>query len=1528
MSAMNGGVSLKMIEWIFMIFLVVLEFVSGNHQIRCIQREREALLQFKSFLVDPFGMLSSWNTNDCCQWKGIRCSNLTGHILMLDLHGEKHYDSEKFFLSGEIQKSLMELQQLQYLNLSGNDFEGSHIPHFFASLTNLAFLDLSFSNFHGNIPTQLGSLSHLKYLNLAGNYLEGSIPYQLGNLSNLQHLDLRANSLEGNIPSQLGKLSNLQMLYLGGYESDSTLKIDDGNHVRGQWLSNLTSLTHLYFFSIYTSHSSLQMIAKLPHLRELRLIDCSLSDHFILSLRPFKFNFSNSLSTLDLSFNTFTSSMIFEWVSNFTSNLVELDLSDNFLEGSTSNHFSTKMVKLPKLRELRLQNCNLSDNFLHSMTPSMFNFSTSLSILDLSENTFTSSMIFEWVSNVTSNLVELHLSGNCLEGSTSNHFAIKMVKLTKLRELRLQNCNLSDNFLHSMTPSMFNFSTSLSILDLSENTFTSSMIFEWVSNVTSNLVELDLSHNHLEGSTSNHFGIEMKSLEQLDLSINRLNGGVLNSFMNICTLHSLNMYGNNLTEDLPSILHNLSGGCVRYSLQELDLSNNQIIGSLPDISVFSSLKTLDLSGNRLSGKMSESIRLPSQLKLLSVRSNSLEGGVPKSFGSSCSLTSLDLSYNSLNEELTVIFNHLSGCSRYSLQELYLDGNKINGTLSNFSMFSKLESLSLSSNQLSEISGTLSNLRYLDLSNNNLCGELPMIIHHLSGGYVRDSLQELDLSMNKISGTLSNFSMFSKLESLSLSSNQLSEISGTLSNLRYLDLSNNSLCGELPMIIHHLSGGYVRDSLKELDLSMNKISGTLPNLLPVFPSLKILQLSINKLNGTITKELRFPTELQELDLSSNFLKGAITDSHFVNMSELSSLHLSDNLLTLAFPQNWIPPFQLSNIELRSCKLGPTFPIWLKNQNNFQDLDISNTGISDIVPMWFWTKLASQEWISVNISYNNLYGVIPNFPLKNLYYSLILESNQFEGPIPLFLRGALFLYLSKNKFSNSLPFLCANGTVGETLYQLDLSDNQLSGQIPNCWSHFKSLTYLDLSHNTFSGKIPTSMGSLLDLQALLLRNNSLTKGIPFSLRNCTKLVMLDMAENRLSGPIPAWIGSKLQKLEVLSLGRNHFFGSLPSQICYLKTIQVLDLSQNNLSGKIFRCIENFTSMAQKTSSRDYQGHWYFLKSIRLSGIFSFDLNAFLMWKDLRLARFDYLMERRPELANSVLLRQNPHNVEQRHRRVKLFYELVQMKLHKSLRLWTFYIDFEESLGTLESTQAAYEQLLDLRITTLQIIIKYAYFLEEHRYFEDAFKVYERGVKIFKYPHVKDIWVTYLSKFVKRYGKRKLERARELFENEVELAPFNQVKPLYQQYAKLEEDYGLAKQAMKIYDQATKPVPNNEKLSMYEIYIACADEIFGVPKTRETYEQAIKSGLPDKDVKLYPRSDPEFWNKWHEFEVQRRNEDIFREMLRIKRSVSASYNQTHFILLEYLMMQKDQTVNFDEAKDKLKQAGIPEDEMTAAL
>ncbi|GJQ99029.1 hypothetical protein Tco_0522014 [Tanacetum coccineum] len=51
---------------------------------------------------------------------------------------------------------------------------------------------------------------------------------------------------------------------------------------------------------------------------------------------------------------------------------------------------------------------------------------------------------------------------------------------------------------------------------------------------------------------------------------------------------------------------------------------------------------------------------------------------------------------------------------------------------------------------------------------------------------------------------------------------------------------------------------------------------------------------------------------------------------------------------------------------------------------------------------------------------------------------------------------------------------------------------------------------------------------------------------------------------------------------------------------------------------------------------------------------------------------------------------------------------------------------------------------------------------------------------------------------------------------------------------------------HDKETKAVLESEQLSMYEIYIARAAEIYSVPKTREIYEQAFSSeGLPEKDV-----------------------------------------------------------------------------------
>ena len=57
--------------------------------------------------------------------------------------------------------------------------------------------------------------------------------------------------------------------------------------------------------------------------------------------------------------------------------------------------------------------------------------------------------------------------------------------------------------------------------------------------------------------------------------------------------------------------------------------------------------------------------------------------------------------------------------------------------------------------------------------------------------------------------------------------------------------------------------------------------------------------------------------------------------------------------------------------------------------------------------------------------------------------------------------------------------------------------------------------------------------------------------------------------------------------------------------------------------------------------------------------------------------------------------------------------QSRLFKSLKLWGFYTDLQESLGTVESARRAFNQILELKIASAQTIINFAMFLEEHGY-----------------------------------------------------------------------------------------------------------------------------------------------------------------------------------------------------------------------
>jgi pre-mRNA-splicing factor SYF1 len=274
--------------------------------------------------------------------------------------------------------------------------------------------------------------------------------------------------------------------------------------------------------------------------------------------------------------------------------------------------------------------------------------------------------------------------------------------------------------------------------------------------------------------------------------------------------------------------------------------------------------------------------------------------------------------------------------------------------------------------------------------------------------------------------------------------------------------------------------------------------------------------------------------------------------------------------------------------------------------------------------------------------------------------------------------------------------------------------------------------------------------------------------------------------------------------------------------------------------------------------------------------------------------------------------------------------QQRVHKSWKLWSFYVDLVESVASLEETRRIYERIFELRIATPQTVVNYANLLEEKKFFEESFKVYERGLDLFTYPVAFELWNLYLSKAVER--RIGMERLRDLFEQALENCPPKFAKVIYLMYGELEEERGLARHAMRIYERATREVADEDRMDMFTYYITKSASNFGLTSTRPIYERAI-TALPDKQARdmclkfadmerrlgeidrarailghasqfCDPRTNPEFWQTWEKFEVQHGNEDTFKEMLRIKRSVQAQYNTDVSFIASQAIARAQQT------------------------
>ncbi|KAH0713335.1 hypothetical protein KY290_008895 [Solanum tuberosum] len=237
----------------------------------CKENEKTALLRLKKEANDPTNVLSSWvDKEDCCNWEGVLCHNVTGSVIELSING---WDwSELKGLKIDDFQWLSSLENLDSLDMSGVDLSEAtnwtEVISMLPSLVNLRFsncslhsipplfdhnssvlenLDLSLNNFGSPIPGwvfSFGSLVSLEFTgsNFTGSFPEGPfnltsfttlrassnsfgsvLPQWLFDLSNLEYLDLSFSGLEGPIPNGVGDFTKLTYLSLASNNLNSTI---------------------------------------------------------------------------------------------------------------------------------------------------------------------------------------------------------------------------------------------------------------------------------------------------------------------------------------------------------------------------------------------------------------------------------------------------------------------------------------------------------------------------------------------------------------------------------------------------------------------------------------------------------------------------------------------------------------------------------------------------------------------------------------------------------------------------------------------------------------------------------------------------------------------------------------------------------------------------------------------------------------------------------------------------------------------------------------------------------------------------------------------------------------------------------------------------------------------------------------------------------------------------------------------------------------------------------------------------------
>jgi Leucine-rich repeat (LRR) protein len=805
-------------------------------------------------------------------------------------------------------------------------------------------------------------------------------------------LDLTNEFISGRLDdsSSLFRLQHLQNLSLAFNNFKST-----------QIPSQFDKLTDLSYLNLANAGFAGQIPIAISRLTRLVTLDLSISIPDFFEIAPFLTLENPNLNML---------------VKNL-SELIELNLDGVVISAQGKEWCHALSSSLPNLRVLSLSYCNLSgpiDSSLRNLK--------SLSIINLNRNNFSSPVpnFFADFKNLSS--LEVFSSG--LNGK----FPKKIFQVPTLQMLLLSNNDLRGSLpefppngsLRTMELSGTNFSGTLphsignlkmlSIIDLSNCNFSGSIPNSLAS--LTQLVFLDMSLNMFNGSIP-IFSMA-KNLTKLYLSSNNLTGHITSTqWEELLKLESLVLYGNSLNGNIPVSLFSLP------SLRVLKLESNQFSGQLKEFSNVSSciLERIYLDNNQLEGPIPMSIF-------------ELRGLLGLSLGSNKFNNSLDLRVIQLLKNLLYLdLSHINLLTEY---------NDFNLSLSSV----QLETIILASCKLKffpDFVRNQANLFILDLSNNQIYGELPTSI-----GQSLAFTKLLSLSSNKFYGTIPK----------------------SICNAPYLellDLSNNSFSGRIPQCLIGMSG----TKLEVLNLRKNKLNDTIPDAFSDNCGLQTLALNKNQLEGGLPKSLANCSRLEFMDIGNNHIGG--TFPFYLNNTSLRVLVLRSNKFygPISHPKLNAPWPMLQIVDVASNNFTGNLPIML---------------LSPCLAMMDRAHEAHSRLSYLQISLHSFYYQDPlTITSKGLQMELVKIPTMFTN-----------LDFSCNNFDGPIPEEIGELTL---LYTLNLSHNALMGQIPASLGNLSQLESLDLSNNKLTGKIPEQVANgLIFLSVLNLSFNELAGQIP--------------------------------------------------------------------------------------------------------------------------------------------------------------------------------------------------------------------------------------------------------------------------------------------------------------------------------------------------------------------------------------------------------------------------------------------------